>query len=324
MTVTTRLPRLVSWAGLVFVMGCSDAGRDDDPFEGASSPTMTTVPADGVDATTDPDVDEDENEDAEDSGGSVKLDVGPGATTSVDPDSDGPNVCDQDIDIVFVMDVSTSMETFLETLANEVLVVDQALAELELPSAPQYGLVVFVDDIALLGAGAPYPDATALRADFQEWSEFTSSNAQVSGSGSNTTWPENSLDALYAAATGFQWRPADSTLRIVIHTTDDTFVEGPTTFDGVDIEHGYADTVQALQDQQIRVFSFTADLGGSCSCEDVTPGWSGPYLGQPSVPDATDGGRFDIDMVLTNAISLSEAINASVEGAVCEDYEPVG
>lgn len=309
-------------AGLTLAAGCGETGREDDPFDGASSPTMTTVSADDSGATTD--ADEDDDDAAESSGGTVKLDVGAGATTGVDPDGSGPNVCEQDIDIVFVMDVSTSMGAFLDTLAEEILVVDQALAALELPAPAQYGLVVFVDDIALLGAGGPYPDAAALQADFQQWSDFTSSNSQVSASGSNTTWPENSLDALYAAATGFQWRPADSTLRIVIHTTDDTFVEGPTTYNGIDIERGYADTVQALQDQQIRVFSFTADLGGSCSCEDVSPGWSGPYDGQPSIPDATDGGRFDIDMVLAGSLSLSEAINASVEGAVCEDYEPVG
>ena len=40
------------------------------------------------------------------------------------------------------------------------------------------------------------------------------------------------------------------TLRLVIHTTDDTFWDGPTVGNGVDIQYGYADTVAALQQAQ--------------------------------------------------------------------------
>jgi hypothetical protein len=160
--------------------------------------------------------------------------------------------------------------------------------------------------------------------DFTEWSAFTSSNQQVGGGGFNSTWPENSLDALYAAASGFQWRPAESTLRIVIHTTDDTFWDGPTTGDGVAIQHGYADTVMALQERQIRVFSFAAQIGGMCECEDVTPGWSTPYLGQEAMPQATGGAVFDIDLVLADQVSLSAAIPDAVEDTMCDPYPPVG
>lgn len=270
----------------------------------------------GVSSASDP-------TEAESSSGFV-FDVG-GATapTTADPDTAG-EVCEQDIDVVFVMDVSTTMGPFLGTLADQMLVVDQAIAALDLPSPPQYGLVVFVDDFALLGEGQPYADAAALQADFQMWSDFTSSNSQVSGAGSNSTWPENSLDALYAAATAYAWRPAESTLRIIIHTTDDTFSEGPATVNGIDVLRDYPSTVQALQDQQIRVFSFTADIGGSCNCDDVSPGWSTPYQAQTPIPEATDGARFDIDQVLGGTLDLSEAINTSIEGAVCDPYEPVG
>ena len=86
----------------------------------------------------------------------------------------------------------------------------------------------------------------------------------------------------------------------------------------------WPETVTRLQEQQIRVFSFTADIGGSCSCDDVTPGWSAPYGAAAPIPEATDGARFDIDQVLAGTVDLAEAINTSIEGAVCDPYEPVG
>lgn len=240
------------------------------------------------------------------------------------PDAPGADTCIQDVDIVFVMDVSTTMGGFLATLADEILAVDQALAQFDLPHPPHYGLAVFVDDAALLNAGAPYPDAATLQADFQMWSTFTSTNQQVGGGNSNSTWPENSLDALWLAASGFQWRPADSTLRIVIHTTDDTFWDGPTVGNNVMVEHGYAETVMALQDAQVRVFSFADDIGGACEYLDVAPGWSAPYQGQTALPEATDGAVYDIEAVLAGTVSLGDAIFASVEESYCDPYDPVG
>jgi hypothetical protein len=233
--------------------------------------------------------------------------------------------CDQDIDIVFVMDVSTSMGPFLSKLADEILVVDQAIADLMVPNPPHYGLVVFVDDAAILNGGAPYADVETLRADFMMWSTFTSTNYQVGGGNYNTTWPENSLDALYLAAAGFQWRPqGDQTLRMIIHTTDDTFWDGPTVQNGVMIQHGYEEVVDALQSREIRMFTFAAQIGGMCECEDVTPGWSTPYMGLPPIPDSTDGEAYDLDLVLANQLSLSEAINGAIEEHMCQPYPPQG
>ncbi|MBC8070860.1 MAG: hypothetical protein IAG13_21210 [Deltaproteobacteria bacterium] len=293
---------------------CSEP-RDDDDGAGTLTTTVGTAAASSEAGET-------TSASTLDTG--MLLDIGAGTNASAGEEG-GTDDCVQDIDIVFVMDVSTSMGPFLSKLADEILVVDQALADLGLPSAPHYGLAVFVDDSALLNMGAPYLDAETLRSEFTMWSTFTSTNSQVSGGGSNSTWPENSLDALYAAAVGFQWRPSgDDTLRLIIHTTDDAFWNGPTTADGVDILHGYDETVDALQQAEIRTFSFAAQIGGSCECEDVTPGWSAPYQGQPALPEATDGGVFDIDLVLAGQLSLSAAINGLVEDTMCEPYTPVG
>lgn len=310
---------------LLATAGCTET-REEPALPGETTASGTT-PSETEDASTAEPESTDAGPDSDSNSNSNSgplLDVG-SAETEGDPiDSDTSDACEENIDIVFVMDVSTTMGPFLGRLAEEILVVDQAVADLEMTGEARYGLVVFVDDFALVNAGAAYDDATALQADFQMWSTFTSSNSQVSGMGSNGTFPENSLDALHVAASAFGWRPADTTLRIVIHTTDDTFWDGPTTQDGVMIEHGYEETVAALQASQIRVFSFADSIGGACACEDVTPGWSTPYEGGTSIPEATDGGVFDIGEVLAGTLSLSEAITESVSTSVCDPYEPVG
>ncbi len=247
-------------------------------------------------------------------GGSV-IDSGIGGSGGADAD-----VCTQSVDIVFVMDVSTSMGPFLTKLAQEITVVDSAVQALNLPAPPHYGLAVFVDDALLMNSGAPYQDVSILKSDFQLWAQFTAGNTQVKAGGQNTTWPENSLDALYLAAETFQWRPAKDTLRLVIHTTDDTFWEGPSSHDGVSIVHDYASTEAKLQEQQIRVFSFASKLGGACECLDVSGGWFGPYGGSPSMPSATGGGVFELDQVLSGQISLSASINGAVTDTLCEPY----
>ena len=298
------------WLALGLAPACGTTRTDEDP----TGMPSTMAPADtGEDTSA-----------ATASSGTDKLDIGPGGEAT-EADVDGTEDCQQDIDIVFVMDVSTSMGPVLSTLADEIQVVDDTIAALGLPNPPHYGLVVFVDDAAMLNMGGPYPDVQTLRADFLQWSSFTASNEQVNGGNSNSTWTENSLDALYLASAGFQWRAAGSdTLRMIIHTTDDTFWDGPTTGNGVAIGHGYDEVVDSLQQASIRTFSFAGQIGGSCECEDVTPGWSTPYQGKPSIPEATDGAVFDLDLVLAGQLSLSAAISGAIDETMCEPYTPVG
>jgi hypothetical protein len=241
------------------------------------------------------------------------------------PDAPGGDPdCEQNLDIVFVIDVSTTMGEFIGLLSDEMLAVDAAVQELDLLAPPHYGLAVFVDDAALLNDGEPYEDALALQADFDTWAAYTSSNEQVGGGNGNTTFTENSIDGLYFAANEFAWRPAALTTRIIVHVTDDTFWDGPTVGNGVAIQHGYAETVEELQDQTVRVFSFADQIGGACECDDVTPGWSMPYLGMTAIPEATDGVVYDINMILAHTISLTEAIDAAVNDSFCNPYMPVG
>jgi hypothetical protein len=231
------------------------------------------------------------------------------------------STCTQAVDVVFVMDVSTSMGPFLQKLAQEMPAVDASAKALNLATEPHYGLVVFVDDTEVVNAGTPYQDIATLQADFESWASFTSQGTQIDSGIESSSMPENSLDALYRAATEFAWRPADQTLRVVIHTTDDSFWNGPTiTPEGVPTTHGYGDTLNALQTANVRVFSFASKLGGEDETDDVSPGWFASYLGMPAVPDATGGSVFELDQVLANQISLAASITTSIESSHCQPY----
>jgi hypothetical protein len=245
-----------------------------------------------------------------------------GGSGGIDPGvPSDPQTCVQAVDIVFVMDVSTSMGPFLDKLAAELPVVDGAAQGLNLSTPARYGLVVFVDDTEFANSGAAYPSISALQQDFTAWASFTSYGTQIDPAIDSISMPENSLDALHRAGTEFAWRPAESTMRVVIHTTDDAFWEGPTTTpDGVSTQNGYATTVAALREQQIRVFSFASRWGGEDENLDVSAGWFAPFNGQDPIPEATGGVVFELDQVLNNQISLSASINDAVAGAHCQPY----
>jgi hypothetical protein len=297
--------------------GCS--GDDEGSIYGmdelGDGPTTLDDGIETEGSSTDSD-DADEADEADEAEG-PKLDMIP-EDTGVD---DGPDeMCDQNVDIVFVMDVSTTMGPFFDKLEDEILAVHTALMQYELPNEPHYGLVVFVDDFTLVNAGVPYTDIDQLRTDFAEWNNFTSTNQQTKGGGLNSTWTENSLDAIYSAAAGFQWRANADTLRMIIHTTDDTFWNGPVSANGVDILHNYPETVDLLQSKEIRMFTFAALIGGQCDCDPVDLGFFTDYQGQPPIPMQTGGAAYNIDEVLAGVLSLSTAINTSIEDSYCEPY----
>jgi hypothetical protein len=184
----------------------------------------------------------------------------------------------------------------------------------------RYGLVVFVDDVELGNAGQPYADLAALQRDLSRWRLFTASNRQIGSEASNLDWPENTLDALHAAATGFAWRPADTTLRMVVHATDDDFGEAPAIQSGQAIQHSYLETVTALRKAEVRMFSFAAKVGGQCECLDVRPGLFTRFRGRASLPDATGGASFDIDEVASGKLSFVAAVAGALKSGVCTRY----
>jgi hypothetical protein len=239
-----------------------------------------------------------------------------------DSDSDTDDECYEMIDIVFVIDVSTTMSYILSTLETEIGAVWDAAQSISYDDEPHFGLVVFVDDVMVVSSET-YTDVATLQSDFNYWYTHTSSNQQTQSTASNGDWPENTIDGLYAAADQYNWRDAELALRVVIHATDDTFLEYPSTFtSGIQVQHTYVETVAKLQDETIRVGTFAAHLGGPSGNENVEPGFFTDYGTESAIPAATSGGVFDIDEVFNQTISLTEAINDFVLEELCTPYVP--
>ena len=110
---------------------------------------------------------------------------------------------------------------------------------------------------------------------------------------------------------------------MIIHTTDDTFWNGPTVGNGIDILHNYPETVDILQANEVRMFTFADDIGGQCECDNVSEGFFTDFQGQPSIPSQTGGAAYHICEVLAGSLSLSQAITDSVDDSYCEEYPPV-
>lgn len=292
MGVRAIIPALVL-AALPALGACSpDTGPGHHDGGGGDGDADLDVDADG-DADGDSDVDADRGEDADEE-------------------------CFENIDVVFVLDVSTSMGYILSTLEEEIGHVWTAAAEID--DTPHFGLVVFVDDVLVSNEGHTYDTVDAIQADFHRWYQHTSTNQQTRSGASNTDWPENSLDALVAAATDFEWRDSATTVRVVIHATDDTFLERPARFEsGIAAEHTYDETVAILQEHLVRVGSFAAHIGGQFDDQNVEAGFFTEYRGQRAIPEAASGRAYDIDEV-GDAISLADAISGFVLDEVCEAY----
>jgi hypothetical protein len=277
-----------------------------------------------------------------------------GGIASDDPDG-GVAVCTDAIDVVFVLDVSSSMDFVLADLAADIGgVVDAANA---LAPDAHFGLVSFADNAALdlggaLEGGAVHTAAATLTASFGEVRRTYTDHDRNPGDGpdgptvQNPICEENAPDALHLAASAFPWR-AHAT-RVVIVATDDTFLESPDNYGDRDHDgdttstdypregdypalHGVADTTAALREREIRVFAFarTSPPGLLERCgtdrrlawSQIGAGWSAPYGTSEPFPAATDGGSFDLAQVQAGSLSLAATINQVVVESHCDDVE---
>lgn len=271
-------------------------------------------------------------------------------------DANGSNVpqpdageCKEVIDVVFVLDTSSSMDFVLTKL--EAQIADVVTASNMVAADSHFGLIAFQDNFALDQTGsmqAMHTTAQSLQAAFKNYRLTYTANNRNPGDGpsgpttQNPICEENSLDSLYAAATTFPWR-ANAT-RIVILATDDTFLESTDNYgdrdgDGLTNKTDYpsegnypalrtlADTITALQMNKIRVFSFSritqpgfldrCGTGRRLPWASITDGWSTPYKSQPPIPMQTDGSNYDLDKIKAGTLSLSATVNEVVLDSHC-------
>lgn len=273
----------------------------------------------------------------------------------------GPNrdamQCRDSIDLVFVLDVSSSMGFVLDKLAQEIGKVVTASNKLAPDS--HFGLVAFVDNHRLdttgpAEGGKVHLDAATLSAAFKQVKATYTQPNRNPGDGptgptlQNPICEENASDALHAAADEFPWRTNAN--RVIIVATDDTFLERPDNYgdrdgDGKTDKTDYpregdypalrilSETVDILKKTKVRVFAFTrlkppglldptrCGTGRRLPWTAVSDGWSTPYGGQSPIPAATGGKNFDLDQVHAGALSLTETINTMVLDSHCKPIE---
>lgn len=233
----------------------------------------------------------------------------------------GITTCGAPIDLVFVLDVSTSMDDEIDAVARGTERIWEAATALT-PDV-QLGLVVFVDSVVPVNGCAPFASYGALATELRSrWLPFTESNEQPPGGGSNSDCAENSLDALFAAATTCPWR--DGATRIVIHVTDDTFAEAPSSLSAGPVQRSYAQTVAALTGTEIRVGAFaTPSPGDECALgptPDAGQGFHEAYEGQPAIPVATGGRAWSLRDVRAGSLDMATAIAELINDEYCTLY----
>jgi hypothetical protein len=230
--------------------------------------------------------------------------------------------CYTQLDVVFSIDVSTTMSDILSDLENEIGLVWDFVADNFPDETPHFGLSVFVDDYLLTNSGQPFASVLDIKTEFNNWYTHTSSNEQTQSTAANYDWPENSLDALAVSATDFNWRDSAETLRIIIHATDDTFLEKPDSFSsGIAVEHTYDETVALLVQEKIRVGAFAAKIGGSTGTTNVEPGFFTDYNSKSSIPVATGGEVYFIEDVKDGTIHMYDSVNTFIENVMCRSYD---
>jgi hypothetical protein len=259
--------------------------------------------------------------------------------------------CKEVIDVVFVLDTSSSMDFVLTKLDAQIA--DVVVASNMIAADTHFGLIAFQDNYALdktgpLENGVVHTSAQSLQAAFKNYRDKYTAYNRNPGDGltgatmQNPICEENSLDSLYAAASEFPWR-ANAT-RIVILATDDTFLEAPDNYGDRDGDHDTTstdfpsegdypaahtmpETVNALRAGKIRVFSFSritqpafferCGTGRRFPWTAITDGWTTPYNGNAPIPMQTDGGNYNLDQVKSGSLSLSATINEVVLDSHC-------
>jgi len=218
------------------------------------------------------------------------------------------------LDVVFVLDVSTSMARSFDALRAGI--VDIWSTASGLSPDPRFSMVVFVDDALAVDGCAPFASAGDLSAAFDHWRSFCSSNASPVSGLQNYDFPENSLDALQLAATTCTYR--EGATRILVHVTDDTFLEPPDVFSstlgtGIPAENTYPEVSRTLRAFELRVAAFHDTV-------EHPEGFSAPWEGAPSLVEVTGGRAYSVPAVARGTLDMGDAIQDFLVAEYCTPY----
>ncbi len=256
------------------------------------------------------------------------------ADASTDAGDAGPPVdagtCAAPLDVVLVIDVSTSMAGELAAIGAGVTSLWETAHELS--NDAQISLVVFVDDalavdgrppFALDGGCQPFTTPEDLATQLAAWQMFCATNQSPVSHIQNHDCVENSLDALMAAS---MCPLRTGSTRVLVHVTDDTFAERPAVLSGewgggVHVQFNYVEATTALVDRGFRVGVFAeTGVGDDCGAgrsPDVGRGFSGPFGTMPSLPEATAGRFWDLREVRAGRLDMASEIETFLRSVHC-------
>jgi hypothetical protein len=234
----------------------------------------------------------------------------------------GPLRCEAPLDVVLVLDVSSSTPPDLARLRDGAPALFEALSAAS--TDPRLGLVVFVDDALAVDDCAPIAGPEALAAALDEWRAFSSTNTSPVSRIPNVDCVENSLDALATAITGCAWRDGG---RVIVHLTDDTFAERPAVLSGpfgpgVVVTSTYLEVSDALAREGIVLGALARDgagaaCGGPTPSPDVGRGFHRPFGAEVSLPERTGGAVWDLDAMRRGELDPVASIAALLERVQC-------
>lgn len=250
----------------------------------------------------------------------MATDAGPISDMSIDVTVrdgavlDSSVMCEDALDVVFVLDVSTSMSDVLGEIRAGIA--DMWNTATSLSANAQFSMVVFVDDAVAVNDCMPITSVSELQAQFDHWRDFCASNESPASGENNYDCEENSLDAIELAINSCPWRSPST--RILVHVTDDTFVERPDELSGsISVESTYAQVASDLVYHQIRFATFAN--AGTATCGDYSgaPGFHTAYMSQPSLPMQTGGRAWDLDQVRNGTLNMGNAISELLMEEYC-------
>jgi hypothetical protein len=218
--------------------------------------------------------------------------------------------CKKNVDLVFSIDVSTSMGFVLNALGDGIAEVWRKAEEMGFET--RFGLVVFVDDARIPKRGS-YDNLADLQNAFRYWYGSTLSNNQTNSTQLNFDFPENSLDAIGLALDKFEWRE-NVGKKIIIHATDDTFLEAPAIFSsGIRVMNTCAQILEKMKNQDVNIASFI-----DISVPEKAVGFASNYGNKESLSKGVNARNYDIRGVASRTLSMASAISEFIVAASCE------
>ena len=204
-------------------------------------------------------------------------------------------------DIVFVLDITGSMEDEINGVKRNMLSFVQALRDSDVNF--RIGIVEYADEVYVFNSGNLYADPDVIQ------NTVNGISLGEHGLGSGDEWPEDGFDAL-KEATLLNFRPGAQRVFILLTDAASHFDGDESIYrdmsDGDVTDFTQDEIIAELQRDNVVVYAVAADIG----IVEGYPGYNNQYRGSGSITEATNGRWFSIssnfnDIILDIQQSIS-------------------